>query len=299
MPPNSPEDLSTRRNAAGKGALANCTNADRQMAIGKCEPGCRLEESERYVQERENSLPEVEILETSGDIEIERIRHRYERRAIAGVALGEGAYCPLNADVNLSWQEKVRRIIGCFKQYGLTPVAERTILDIGCGNGSDLLEFIRLGFQPNNLVGVDLIEDHARVARQRLPAAVRLLVGNASQLNFPHGSFDVVYQSTVFTSILDPNSQQRLAAKMWELTKTGGGVLWYDFVYDNPRNQDVKGVALDRIRSLFPEGRIRCWKITLAPPISRVATRTHPSLYTLLNTIQFLRTHLLCWIQKS
>jgi len=244
-------------------------------------------------------LTELEMPKVGGGVEIKRIRERYARRAVAGLDLDDGPYCPLQPDVNLSWQEKVRRIISCIKQYGSTPIAERMILDIGCGHGSDLLEFIRLGFQPSNLVGVDLIEDHARIARQRLPAGVRLFVGDAEQLALPGESFDAVYQSTVFTSILDPKVQQRLAAKMWELAKPGGGILWYDFVYDNPRNPDVRGVTLEQVRQLFPQGRIRYWRVTLAPPISRIVTGIHPSLYTLFNTIPILRTHLLCWIQKG
>ena len=29
---------------------------------------------------------------------------------------------------------------------------------------------------------------------------------------------------------------------MWAAVKPGGGVLWYDFTVDNPRNADVRGV---------------------------------------------------------
>ena len=242
---------------------------------------------------------DLEIAEIEGSVEIGRIRERYARRAVEGLALDKGRYRALNPDVYLSWQEKVRGIIRCLRQYGIAPVAQRTVLEVGCGHGSDLLELIRLGFQPENLVGVDLMEDHVKVARLRLPVNVRLFVGDASQVVLPGESFDVVYQSTVFTSILDFNLQQRLAARMWGLAKSGGGILWYDFAYDNPRNPDVKGVTLARIRSLFPEGRIKCWRLRLAPPISRMVTLIHPTLYTLFNAVPVLRTHLLCWIQKA
>jgi hypothetical protein len=85
---------------------------------------------------------------------------------------------------------------------------------------------------------------------------------------------------------------------MWTLTKPGGGVLWYDFNYNNPQNPDVRGVPLKRIRELFPQGKIDSWRITLAPPISRRVTRIHPALYTVFKLFPFLRTHRLCWIQK-
>ena len=89
-----------------------------------------------------------------------------------------------------------------------------------------------------------------------------------------------------------------MAYRLWLLTNRGGGILWYDFIYNNPRNPDVRGVPLRRIRALFPEGKIHHWKLTLAPPISRRVTRLHPSLYHVFNLFPFLRTHLLCWIQK-
>jgi len=85
---------------------------------------------------------------------------------------------------------------------------------------------------------------------------------------------------------------------MWALTKPGGGVLWYDFVYNNPRNPDVRSVPLHRIRALFPVGKIYPWKLTLAPPLSRRVTRLHPALYHVFNLLPSLRTHLLCWIRK-
>lgn len=132
-----------------------------------------------------------------------------------------------------------------------------------------------------------------------LPAATSVLLGDASTLELPDHSFDVVYQSTVFTSILDDEFQMKLAARMWSLAKPGGGVLWYDFIYNNPANPDVRGVPVAKVQSLFPDGEIDCWRLTLAPPISRRVTRLHPKLYTLFNAVPFLRTHVLCWIKKN
>lgn len=75
-------------------------------------------------------------------------------------------------------------------------------------------------------------------------------------------------------------------------------MLWYDSTYNTPQNQDVRGVPVCRIRELFPEGEIKIWRLTLAPPISRIVTKIHPSFYTLFNMLPILRTHVLCWIRK-
>jgi len=196
-------------------------------------------------------------------------------------------------------QERERVLVQLIRAADLEPVSERTVLEIGCGTGSNLLRLIELGFSPENLLGNELLESRAAVARSRLAQGVRVLAGDASTLEFPDASFDIVYQSTVFTSLLDAPFQEALARRMWHWVRPGGGVLWYDFVYDNPRNPDVRGVPMRRVRELFPEACIRSWRVTLAPPISRRVTKLHPSLYGLFNLLPFLRTHVLCWIRKE
>jgi ubiquinone/menaquinone biosynthesis C-methylase UbiE len=228
--------------------------------------------------------------------EIERIRERYARRARDDVT---ARYGPLEPAEYMSAQEKQRALIRWVRKFGIAPLEGRRLLEVGCGAGDDLLGFIQLGFSPSNLIAYELLEDRIAVARERLPTSVTLHLGDASQADLPGQSFDVVYQSTVFTSILDDFLQERLATKMWELVSPGGGVLWCDFVYDNPRNPDVRGVPLRRVRSLFPYGAVRSWRIWLAPPISRRLTRLHPALYAVANVFPFLRTHVLCWIEKA
>lgn len=225
--------------------------------------------------------------------ETDRVRERYARRREI-----EAAWDNLAPDNYLRMQEKERATIRCLASCGAGPPAERRLLDIGCGTGGDLLGLIRLGFEPSNLVGCELLEHRADAARRRLPAAVRIETGDALEAPLEDGSFDVVMQSTVFTSLLDDAFQQRLAERMWSLTRPGGGILWFDFVYDNPRNRDVRGVPRRRIGELFPEGEMRSWRVYLAPPIARRVTRVAPKLYAALDALPFLRTHVLCWIAK-
>ena len=227
--------------------------------------------------------------------EPQRVRERYAVRD----SQSEGArYNPVEPAIYMVVQEMDRALIRWIRVCGLRPVETRRVLEVGCGSGSQLLRLIQLGFCPGNLVGNELLEDHAESARHRLPAATRIHVGDASELDLAEASFDVVFQSTVFTSLLDDAFQQKLADRMWSLVKPEGGILWYDFLYDNPRNPDVRGVPLRRVRALFPDGAMRSWRVTLAPPINRRVTRIHPGLYSVFNALPFLRTHVLCWIQK-
>lgn len=223
------------------------------------------------------------------------MRERYTRRERLPLL---DLYDPLSPSVYMAHQERQRALARLLRTAGLIPVRDKTLLEIGCGSGANLLDMIRLGFLPENLVGSELLDSRCKSARHLLPCATRIISGDATALEFSENSFDIVFQSTVFTSIIDDVFQKKLAERMWFLAKPGGGVLWYDFIYNNPRNSDVRGVPLRRIRQLFPAAEIMIWKITLAPPISRLVTKLHPNFYSLCNLVPLLRTHVLCWIKK-
>ena len=227
--------------------------------------------------------------------EVDLIRERYARRAVNGIA---SRYDFAHPAVHLAVQERERALLRWIAACGIAPLASRRLLEVGCGGGRNLLDFLRLGFRPENLTGNELLPERAAQARRLLPVGLRIIPGDAAELDLPAESFDIVSQSVVFTSILDPAFQQALARRMWAWTAPGGGILWYDFVYDNPRNPDVRGIPVPRIRELFPAGRLLSWPVTLAPPVARAVTRVHPALYTLFDFAPWLRTHVLCWIQK-
>lgn len=227
--------------------------------------------------------------------EIEKIAARYEKRKSTTV----GRYARFNPEVIAGSQERERALIELFKKYGIPSLMDIRVLEIGCGSGTNLQELLLLGAEPENLVGNELLPERAEQARRNLPSGVQIFPGDASVLPFNEDSFDIVYQSTVFSSILDDKLQEKIANAMWRWVRPGGGILWYDFIYNNPFNQDVRGVPLGRIKTLFPNGRLSFRRVTLAPPISRRVARFSPSLYRVFNTLPFLRTHVLCFIQKQ
>ena len=227
--------------------------------------------------------------------EVEKIVGRYTRRN----QLPADFWSPLSPVVCMIRQERERALLRWIRECRIAPLSSKRLIEVGCGSGMNILDFLRLGFRPENLVGNDLLPERTRRARGLLPNTLTILEGNAVELDIPQASFDIVFQSTVFTSILDADFQEMLAQRMWTWVTPGGGVLWYDFIYDNPRNLDVRGVPLRRVRHLFPHGRMKYWRLTLAPPIGRIVTRIHPALYTMFNSVIALRTHVLCWIEKN
>ena len=228
--------------------------------------------------------------------ETRAVAERYARRASRAI---DDRYSPLRADVWQLLHERQRVMLRRFKRQGLNDLAALRLTEVGCGSGGNLLELLRLGFAPEHLTGLELLPERHAQARHALPAATRVWLGDAMQAAIEPASQDIVLQSTVFSSLLDDAFQQRLADTMWAWLKPGGAVLWYDFTVNNPRNRDVRGVPMERVRQLFPQARIAADRVTLAPPLARTVCRWHPSFYGLLNALPLLRTHVLAWVQKS
>jgi SAM-dependent methyltransferase len=201
----------------------------------------------------------------------------------------------------LATQERQRAIADLFVRVGWFDLAKVRLLEVGCGTGNNLLEFLQFGFKPEHLQGIELLPAPAERARRNLPSSVQITLGDAAgpaAASIPEGTQDIVYQSTVFSSVLDDAFQERLADRMWRWLRPGGGIMWYDFTVNNPFNPDVRGVPVERIRQLFPQGEMRVRRLTLAPPLARIVTRIHPPLYAALNVCSWLRTHVLVWVEK-
>jgi SAM-dependent methyltransferase len=148
------------------------------------------------------------------------------------------------------------------------------------------------------LAGIELRPEPVAIARYLSPN-IDVRCGNAAQIPWPDASFELVCQYTVFSSILDPQMRRQIAAEMNRVLRPGGAVLWYDFMYNNPRNPDVRGIKADEIRSLYPGFQLHLRRITLAPFIARrLPEPLLPVLYPLLATIPLLRTHYLGLLVK-
>jgi hypothetical protein len=156
-----------------------------------------------------------------------------------------------------------------------------------------LRDFVKWGAQPENLVGEELLPERAEEARRLSPHGVNVICGSAAQLAFPDHSFDLVLQSTVFTSIQDSGLKRQVAAEMLRLVRREGLILWYDFRVDNPRNSDVTGVRKKEILELFDSCRIELRPMTLAPPLVRRLANWSWVACHLLGKVPWFCTHYL------
>lgn len=238
----------------------------------------------------EVSSPGVQL-----DAEVAEIQARYARRR-SDDRLRNSLLHPHRFMPNLEKQRAILQLLG--RRYG-ADLSQLDFLEIGCGHGNNLRLMIHWGFDPTRVVGNELLPERLQHTRARVPACCRLVAGDALKLDIAAGSKDIVMASTVFSSILDDEFRIKLASRMWTWVRPGGGVLWYDFTVNNPKNRDVRKVTSRELSQLFPAATIRARKVTLAPPLARLACRLHPSLYSGLNFFPFLRTHLVAWLSKT
>lgn len=167
------------------------------------------------------------------------------------------------------------------------------LLEIGAGNGTNAYLFEVIGLKLENISFNELIGERLNNIKNGFPNN-KVYEGDATNVQFPE-KYDIVFQSTVFTSILKDQDRKALADKMWSLLNPGGIILWYDFIYNNPKNPDVKKVDIAEVKSLFNKcTSYTVKKITLAPPIGRKVGK----FYHLFN-VPFLRSHILALFQNG
>lgn len=230
----------------------------------------------------------------SNHTEPQAVQARYARRDAAQDARHYRLLT--SASALQAQQERLRALVRLWNAHGWTDLADKTLTEVGCGSGGNLQDLLRLGANPERLQGLELIAERAAQARVALPGAVRIIEGDATLALVPEGSQHAVLAFTLFSSLLDPAFRQHMAAVLWRWAAPGGGVLVYDFIVDNPRNADVRGVPLAELRRLFPRALVQSRRITLAPPIAR---RLPAACLSPASALLYpLRTHRLTWLAK-
>jgi len=196
-------------------------------------------------------------------------------------------------------QQLEQDILEVLRLTNFTHLHDKKILEVGCGTGQWLREFIKWGASPDSVTGIDILPDRVAKARKLCPQGVQVHSGNAARLSFSDANFDLVFQFTVFSSIPDMTVKEMLAREMLRVLKEEGRILWYDFFFNNPSNPDVRGIRKREITHLFPGCRIEFRRVSLAPPLSRLlAPYTWLGCYA-LERLRMFNTFYLGLIQKK
>jgi SAM-dependent methyltransferase len=226
-------------------------------------------------------------------IEEDRIRSAYAKRS-----RGDPRYSWLDPGYLFFIQGREKCLLQLLRKHSITSLGDKKIIEVGCGSGFLLREFIKWGARPENIVGVELLPDRVRESTSLCPDGVKIYEGNAAHLQFANEVFDFVVQFSVFTSVLDTTTKELMASEMRRVLKPNGLIFWYDYYINNPWNADVRGVKKREIQRLFPGCRSELGRITLAVPVARFLAPYSWLACHLLERIPWLCTHYLGIIRK-
>jgi ubiquinone/menaquinone biosynthesis C-methylase UbiE len=193
--------------------------------------------------------------------------------------------------------ERKKLIRDLLEEAFLLPLASKSVLDIGCGNGSQLIQMLEWGADPSRLYGIDLLPHLIEEANLRHPL-VNFDCANAECLPFADETMDVILLFTVLSSILDDATRRRVCLEASRVLKSGGAILWYDMRYRSLRNAHVRPISRRELRMLFPgfQGIVR--SLTFLPPLARALGRFMRGGYQVGAAIPFLRSHYLALLIK-
>lgn len=253
--------------------------------------------------------------------EMIRIRREYNQRDHYNLS---SAYRYSNPAFLFHMQERERLILDLMASWQVD-LSGASILEVGCGTGHILHRFGEFGAE--NIHGIDLMEKRLRIGKQRYPRLC-LVEGNAAQLPYADGTFDIVMQFMCLSSVLDPTMRNEITNEMLRVLRPGGVILHYDL---RPPPMLVRGFSAilrligsammtfhlvplitsrplipptpiqplgdQEIRMLFGCGPMKCRTASLNFKLAQTAGQSY-LLTTLLSCIPFLRTHYLALIRK-
>jgi len=145
--------------------------------------------------------------------------------------------------------------------------AGHKVLEVGCGTGNDLLQFAKNGAEA---YGIDITEEHLRLATLRVGDRARVLYGDAREIPFHDDTFDYVYSHGVLHHSDEP---QRIVQEILRVLKPCGrfnihvyskwsyfppllmlrfGRDWRSHIENSPRPVHIDLYTTRSLRRMFP-----------------------------------------------
>jgi ubiquinone/menaquinone biosynthesis C-methylase UbiE len=112
-----------------------------------------------------------------------------------------------------------------------------TVLDVGCGTGTLVMEVARRVGRVGRIVGIDpgnqqIVRARAKAARRNVP--IEFQIGVIEQLTFPDQTFDVVFSTLMMHHVPTPLKRQGLT-EIARVLKPGGRLIIVDFTHKQER----------------------------------------------------------------
>ena len=117
-----------------------------------------------------------------------------------------------------------------------------TVLDIGCGSGTDLLIAARSVGKEGRAIGIDMTEPMRDRALASAKAAglsnVEVRCADATALPLPDSSIDVVISNGVLNLVPE---KEKAFTEIWRVLRTGGRLQLADIVLGAPLSPEARG----------------------------------------------------------
>lgn len=135
-------------------------------------------------------------------------------------------------------------------------VANKTLLDVGCGGGELTSFFTNEGFTPHQVFGIDLSETRIKRASKLYPE-LHFSVGNALNYQLNNKSFDLITAFDIFSHITAKNEIIEGLINTKNHLSDQGVFLWYDIYAKNhfepTKNVDSHGFSKKQMIMLAAE----------------------------------------------
>ena len=162
------------------------------------------------------------------------------------------------------------------------------LLDVGCGSGARFFELFRVGFKPENVMGLDLQLERIEAGRELFPQ-LEVIHGDATGMIFGDDSFDVIFESGVFATLPADEVRCKIAHEMLRVCRSGGYLLLSDWRTPNFGGGSYRALTAGDLRRLFQVGNrtelIAIERGALVPPIGRFLSTHMSSLYFLVAAV--------------
>ncbi len=233
-------------------------------------------------------------MSTDGDsasrAERDRLRAHFEPGAL------RRNYNPEDPGNRWLFRDRWDAILGALRSLRDTNGPLRYI-EIGSGDGEGLREVTLQEVTREPVVGLDLVVEGLRLSRTVCPGT-SVVWADGAVLPFRDGSFDVVAQFLMLSSVLDGTRRRRVADESMRILRPGGWVVCLDLRYPQLRSSSRVALTLAKLRTLYPGGEISSTTLGLVPPLARVAAPLSPGLCRWLSRLSPLRVYRLAVIRK-
>lgn len=227
--------------------------------------------------------------ESEMEKERQRILSHYNNRDTTGGATS--FWTMLNPVVLHIAQQRERVLLALARRYQISLAGAR-VLDVGCGAGGEMINLCRWGGAVADMVGFDLSDARLRMAVEKY--GLHCVRASADHVPFSDGSFDVVMQNVVFSSIVDSAVRHAVAAEMQRVLAPGGVLIWYDARWSRSRDPAFLPLPRRSVEQLFDGIDFHWQTLTTDLGVLKLANMLGGNAaMTLTDQLPWIRTHLL------